>query len=43
MTYLGVAIDGADSKNMALIKKTGKVKQLEEEIASRKYFTLFLL
>ncbi|GJQ67811.1 Gfat1 [Trypoxylus dichotomus] len=31
----GVAIDGADSKNMALIKKTGKVKLLEEEIANR--------
>lgn len=33
---LGVAIDGPDAKTMALIKKSGKVKQLEEEIANRK-------
>ncbi|XP_067011140.1 glutamine--fructose-6-phosphate aminotransferase [isomerizing] 2 isoform X2 [Anabrus simplex] len=31
----GVALDSADGKDMAIVKKTGKVKSLEDEIKSR--------
>lgn len=34
----GVAIDTPDGKDMALVKKNGKVKILEDEIASSKYY-----
>lgn len=33
----GVAIDSSDAKDMALIKKTGKVRLLEEEIKRSNY------
>lgn len=34
---LGVAVDTAAGKDIAIIKKTGKVALLEEEIKNRKY------
>lgn len=35
--FAGVALDSADGKDIAIIKKQGKVKALEEEIFCRKY------
>lgn len=34
---IGVAVDSASSKGIAIIKKTGKVALLEEEIKSSKF------
>lgn len=36
----GVAIDSSDAKDMALIKKTGKVRILEEEIKKSNYLII---
>lgn len=33
----GVAIDSADGENVSIIKKSGKVQALQDEIYSRKY------
>jgi len=33
----GVAIDSPDNKNIVMVKRTGKVKLLEEAIQERKY------
>lgn len=33
----GVALDGANGSDIAIVKKSGKVKALEEEILSSKY------
>jgi len=33
----GVAIDSPDNKNIVMVKRTGKVKVLEEAIQERKY------
>lgn len=38
MLFSGVAIDSADGKDMSMIKKNGKVKALEDEIESSKFF-----
>jgi hypothetical protein len=35
-SFTGVALDSADGKDIAIIKKQGKVKALEEEIFYRK-------
>lgn len=32
----GVALDAADGKDISIVKKSGKVKALEDEIISRK-------
>jgi len=33
----GVAIDSPDNKNIVMVKRTGKVKVLEEAIQERKF------
>lgn len=35
--FSGVALDSPDGKDVSIVKKSGKVKALEDEIISRKF------
>lgn len=35
--FSGVALDSPDGKDVSIVKKSGKVKALEDEITSRKF------
>ena len=42
MNLTGIGIDNVLSNGISLIKKRGKVKALEDEIAARKFLSLLL-